>query len=737
MIYKNQRLFSLACSKAQKIRKKAPTKKRQSPAIASIAKQNFTSSYSKHITIDSSEACPEFTEGDSIFRISPSSQTPLLVLLIVLLFITIYAKHHYYGSPWSCMERPSHGHADGNIHISLNQHQCYHFFHRTRHKPPGQPTSLPPSQPTDQPTGQPSSFPSSQPLAQPMYQTIMQPTSLPLSQPIDQHTGQPSSLLTDRPTNQPTAPLPTSQPTHPQTGHPTSSPTAQPDDQPTNQPKAPLPTSRPTVQPTGQPTSFPASQPEDQPINQPTAPFPTSQPTVQPTGQPTSFPTDPPIDQPTDPPTCLPTSQPTNQPTGQPSSADQPTYQPTTQPTSLPTSQLTYQPTGQPSSLATVPSCSVHNTDAKQSSRLIATSSTSDSSEHLVIPYQTADASSGASAFSRRTSLKSVKEGNATRLFPLLSFRCTVTSGLVYSILYLLTLSPDGVAVCLHNNNNIRRTSLKSDKEGDTACSFLLSTWEFIPRLSPTAGPVCSLLDTLSNNKYSHMPSVSEGSALRPHYSFMTSPEPTFFIPSVSEGSAIRPHHFFITSPEPTFFIPSVSEGSAIRLLYYTSSIPHPAWTLDACRQEGRPSLQLCVHVLASCSVPSCSVHNTEAIQYTRLITTASTSVRSEHLDIIYQTADASVYLDALHQTPDARGQEGWPTLHALILLDRLYSFFSTFLYLHDCFTYDLTLLDTRRPRHHRHGDPPRSSIDITVPHALLLLRVSTALHYDKRVAFS
>ena len=177
MIYKNQKLL-WACSKEPKIRKKAPTKKHKFPAMASITKQHFTSnSNSENITIDSSEERQEFTEGHTMFGHSPSSQTPILVLLVVLLFITIYAKHYYCGTPRSHMERPSHRYADSNIQISVNQHQLYHFFHRTRHKPQGQPTSPPPLQPTDQPTGLSSSFPSSQPIGQPS--ALSMPTAKP------------------------------------------------------------------------------------------------------------------------------------------------------------------------------------------------------------------------------------------------------------------------------------------------------------------------------------------------------------------------------------------------------------------------------------------------------------------------------------------------------------------------------------------------------------------------------
>jgi len=247
MIYKNRRLL-WACSIEPKIkvRKRAPTKKYQSPATVSIAKHNITSNYREHITTDSSEANPEFTKGNSIFRISPSSRTPVHVLLIGLIFITIFAKHHYYGTPGSCIERPSHGHADSHIVISLNQHQVYQFFHRTRHKPQRQPTSLPPMQPTDQPTGPPSSFPASQPLGQSTDKPTMQPTSPPLSPPADQPTGlllssplQPTAQPTDQPSLQSTSLLSSQlsdQPTGRLLSSPLSQPTAQSLDQPTRQP---------------------------------------------------------------------------------------------------------------------------------------------------------------------------------------------------------------------------------------------------------------------------------------------------------------------------------------------------------------------------------------------------------------------------------------------------------------------------------------------------------------------
>ena len=78
----------------------------------------------------------------------------------------------------------------------------------------------------------------------------------------------------------------------------------------------------------------------------------------------------------------------------------------------------------------------------------------------------------------------------------------------------------------------------------------------------------------------------------------------------------------------------------------------------------------------------------------------------------------------------------GWPTLHVL-LLDRLYAVFSELLFLHDCLSYVPTLLGNGRLQHHRHCDPPRRSIDSTVLYAAFLLRVSTALEYDKRIAYS
>ena len=176
---------------------------------------------------------------------------------------------------------------------------------------------------------------------------------------------------------------------------------------------------------------------------------------------------------------------------------------------------------------------------------------------------------------------------------------------------------------------------------------------------------------------------------------------------------------------------PSTSVRSEhLDILYQTADVSSGAGVFSICVHSPVRSQQICRAVLGP--VPTCSVHNTEATQYSR---TASST--PEHLDNLYPLMNASD-LDALHRTTDARGQEGWPTLHALFLLDRLCSFFFAFLFLHDCFTYDITtLLGTRRPWHHRHGDPPRSSIDRTVPHALQCLRVSTALHYDKRIAYS
>jgi len=122
---------------------------------------------------------------------------------------------------------------------------------------------------------------------------------------------------------------------------------------------------------------------------------------------------------------------------------------------------------------------------------------------------------------------------------------------------------------------------------------------------------------------------------------------------------------------------------------------------------------------------PVSSVHNLNSNQYqvSSLISTSSTSTRPRHLD-------------SLHQITDAGSQAGWPTLHVL-LLDRLYAVFSVLLFLHDCLSYVPTLLGNGRLQHHRHCDPPRRSIDSTVLYAAFLLRVSTALEYDKRIAYS
>ena len=192
MIYKNKKLL-LARSKEPKIRKKSPTKKHTSPAISSITKQIPTCNYSEHITIDSSQARQDSTEGNTVFRLSPSSQTPVIFSLVLLLFITIFAKHHYFSTPETYMERPSHRYSDSHNQISMKEHHYYHFFHRTRLKPTGQPTSPPTLQPADQPTRPPSLFLTSQSIV-----------PWPTSQPTDQSTGHPSLLPSPQPKDPPT-----------------------------------------------------------------------------------------------------------------------------------------------------------------------------------------------------------------------------------------------------------------------------------------------------------------------------------------------------------------------------------------------------------------------------------------------------------------------------------------------------------------------------------------------------
>ena len=127
-----------------------------------------------------------------------------------------------------------------------------------------------------------------------------------------------------------------------------------------------------------------------------------------------------------------------------------------------------------------------------------------------------------------------------------------------------------------------------------------------------------------------------------------------------------------------------------------------------------------CREVLVT--LPIGSVQKINSHQYPRLISTSSTSTHPRHLD-------------PLHQITDARGQEGWPTL-LVLLLDRLCSVFSVFLFLHDCLSYVYTLLGQSRLRYLRYGVSSKSSPDISVP-VSQFLRVSTALEYDKRIAFS
>ena len=158
MIYKNQRLLSLHCSKDLNIRKRASQKKTKSPPRASINARSFIINHNK---IFISEARQESTEGNFKSGNSPSSTNTPIILFLVFLFITIFVNNYNFSTHETRTESESHGY-DLHKQMSLKQHHFYHFFHRTRYKP-GQPSSLPTIQPTGQPTGRPSSFHTSQP----------------------------------------------------------------------------------------------------------------------------------------------------------------------------------------------------------------------------------------------------------------------------------------------------------------------------------------------------------------------------------------------------------------------------------------------------------------------------------------------------------------------------------------------------------------------------------------------
>jgi len=179
MIYKNQKSLSLVFHNDYKIRKRAPRKKFHSPDTDNIYTQHFTNKSSKHITTAYTKPRQESTEGSSISRNSPLFLNSQIVVLLLFLFVAIFTSHHYFKHATSA-ERTRLGHADLSNQISWAQHHSYHFFHRTRHKPPEQLTPLSTIQPTDQHTGRPSSYSTSQSIASPtvQHQLVSQHPSL-------------------------------------------------------------------------------------------------------------------------------------------------------------------------------------------------------------------------------------------------------------------------------------------------------------------------------------------------------------------------------------------------------------------------------------------------------------------------------------------------------------------------------------------------------------------------------
>ncbi len=160
MIYKNQKLLSLACTKDLKIRKRAPKVKYTGPTIQSIlasqqarlqaaaaASSSQEAGISRHNLNESPEARQEAAEGHPIAANRLSSHHILVVFILLLLLLT----------------------------LPDNRHVIYQYFHRTRHKPQGQQTYPPTPQPTDPLT-----------IAQSSRQSTTQYTRLLSSQLADQ-----------------------------------------------------------------------------------------------------------------------------------------------------------------------------------------------------------------------------------------------------------------------------------------------------------------------------------------------------------------------------------------------------------------------------------------------------------------------------------------------------------------------------------------------------------------------
>jgi hypothetical protein len=159
MIYKNQKLLSLACSKDLKTRKKVPKVKYTGPTIHSIlasqqarlqasagaaANSSQAAGISRNNLNESPVARHDAAEVHPIATNRLSSHHILAVLLLLLLLLTSPDNLNYFRTPGTS------DHFRSNL--ALNHHVIYQYFHRTRHKPQGQQTSPQTPQLTDRPT---------------------------------------------------------------------------------------------------------------------------------------------------------------------------------------------------------------------------------------------------------------------------------------------------------------------------------------------------------------------------------------------------------------------------------------------------------------------------------------------------------------------------------------------------------------------------------------------------------
>ena len=145
MIYKNQKLLSLACYKDLKTRKKVPKVKYTGPTIQSIlasqqarlqasagaaANSSQAAGISRNNLNESPVARHEAAEVHPIAANRLSSHHILAVFLLLLLLLTSPDNLNYFRTPGTC------DHVSSNL--ALNHHVIYQYFYRTRHKPQGQ-----------------------------------------------------------------------------------------------------------------------------------------------------------------------------------------------------------------------------------------------------------------------------------------------------------------------------------------------------------------------------------------------------------------------------------------------------------------------------------------------------------------------------------------------------------------------------------------------------------------------